>query len=259
VGVDLPGLDIRDADAVLARFRAERPAAVIHAAAMTDVDRCELEPELALSVNGEGTASVARAARSTGARLLYVSTDYVFAGRGDRPMRETDPVGPLSAYGRSKLAGERAVLSEEPGNAIVRTAWLFGRNGKNFVRTMLTLAAAGKPLRVVDDQFGSPTYTRDLASVLIELAERPAGGIFHATNSGQTTWFRFTREILRQAGRESSSLEPITSAELQRPAPRPSWSVLSLDRLKREGFGVPRPWEDALTAYLAEELTAACP
>ncbi len=202
---------------------------------------------------------MARAAGATGARVLYVSTDYVFSGRGDQPIRETDPVGPLSAYGRSKLAGEQAVLAAGPGNAIVRTAWLFGRNGKNFVRTMLTLAAAGKPLRVVDDQFGSPTYTRDLAAALIELVERPAGGIIHATNSGQTTWFRFTREILRQAGREPVSLQPITSAELQRPAPRPAWSVLSLARLEREGYSVPRPWEEALAAYLAEELDSPCP
>ena len=251
VGLDLPELDITKPEAT--RVLAEaRPAWVVHAAAWTDVDGCERDPERALLVNGEGTRRVAEACRAVGAGLVYLSTDYVFDGRKGAPYLETDPVSPLSAYARSKVAGEEAVRAVAPRWAIVRTAWLFGVSGKNFVKTIVEKAAAGGPLRVVDDQVGSPTYARDLAEAIAELVSRELSGIYHLTNAGSCSWCAFTRAILEEAGMADVAVTPMTTAELGRPAPRPAISVLANHAWVAAGMRPLRPWREALSAMLAE-------
>ncbi|MBP1778834.1 MAG: rfbD [candidate division NC10 bacterium] len=251
VGLDLPELDITKPEAT--RVLAEaRPAWVVHAAAWTDVDGCERDPERALLVNGEGTRRVAEACRAVGAGLVYLSTDYVFDGRKGAPYLEADPVSPLSAYARSKVAGEDAVRANAPRWAITRTAWLFGVSGKNFVKTIVEKAAAGGPLRVVDDQVGSPTYARDLAEAIAELVSRELSGIYHLTNAGSCSWCAFTRAILEEAGLAHVAVAPMTTAELGRPAPRPALSVLANHAWVAAGMRPLRPWREALSAMLAE-------
>jgi len=251
VGLDLPELDITSAEAT--RVIADtRPAWVVHAAAWTDVDGCERDPERALLVNGEGTRRVAEACRAVGAGLVYLSTDYVFDGRKGAPYLEADPVSPLSAYARSKVAGEDAVRANAPRWAITRTAWLFGVSGKNFVKTIVEKAAAGGPLRVVDDQVGSPTYARDLAEAIAELVSRELSGIYHLTNAGSCSWCAFTRAILEEAGLAHVAVAPMTTAELGRPAPRPALSVLANHAWVAAGMRPLRPWREALSAMLAE-------
>ena len=251
VGLDLPELDITSAEAT--RVIADtRPAWVVHAAAWTDVDGCERDPERALLVNGEGTRRVAEACRAVGAGLVYLSTDYVFDGRKGAPYLEADPVSPLSAYARSKVAGEDAVRANAPRWAITRTAWLFGVSGKNFVKTIVEKAAAGGPLRVVDDQVGSPTYARDLAEAIAELVSRELSGIYHLTNAGSCSWCAFTRAILEEAGLAHVAVAPMTTAELGRPAPRPALSVLANHAWVAAGMRPLRPWREALSAMLAD-------
>jgi dTDP-4-dehydrorhamnose reductase len=251
VGFDLPELNITKPEA--ARVIAEaRPAWVVHAAAWTDVDGCERDPSRALLVNGEGTRRVAEACRAIGAGLVYLSTDYVFDGRKGAPYRETDPVSPLSAYARSKVAGEEAVRAAAPRWAIVRTAWLFGASGKNFVKTIVEKAAAGGPLRVVDDQVGSPTYARDLAEAIAQLVSRGLTGTYHLTNAGSCSWYAFTRAIVEEAGLVHVAVTPMTTAELGRLAPRPAHSVLANHAWAAAGLRPLRPWREALTAMLKE-------
>jgi dTDP-4-dehydrorhamnose reductase len=249
VGLDLPELDITKPEA--ARVIADtRPAWVVHAAAWTDVDGCERDPERANLVNGEGTRRVAEACRAVGAGLAYLSTDYVFDGRKGSPYLETDPVSPLSAYARSKVAGEEAVRTIAPRWAIVRTAWLFGVSGKNFVKTIVEKAAAGGPLRVVDDQVGSPTYARDLAEAIAQLVSRELTGTYHVTTSGSCSWYAFTRAIVEEAGLAHVAVAPMTTAELGRPAPRPALSVLANHAWALAGLRPLRPWPEALAAML---------
>ena len=251
VGLDLPELDITSAEAT--RVIADtRPAWVVHAAAWTDVDGCERDPERALLVNGEGTRRVAEACRAVGAGLVYLSTDYVFDGRKGAPYLEADPVSPLSAYARSKVAGEDAVRANAPRWAITRTAWLFGVSGKNFVKTIVEKAAAGGPLRVVDDQVGSPTYARDLAEAIAQLVSRGLTGAYHLTNAGSCSWYAFTHAILEEAGMADVAVTPMTTAELGRPAPRPAISVLANHAWVAAGMRPLRPWREALSAMLAE-------
>lgn len=249
VGLDLPELDITKAEATQA-IADTRPAWVIHAAAWTDVDGCERDPERAFLVNGEGTRRVAEACRAAGAGLVYLSTDYVFDGRKGTPYVETDPVAPLSVYARSKVAGEEAVRTVAPRWAIVRTAWLFGVSGKNFVKTIVEKAAAGGPLRVVDDQVGSPTYARDLAEAIAQLISRKLTGTYHVTNAGSCSWYEFTRTILKEAGLAQVEVTPMTTAELGRPAPRPALSVLANHAWSAAGLRLLRPWPEALAAML---------
>jgi dTDP-4-dehydrorhamnose reductase len=226
------------------------PDWVWNLAAYTDVDGCERESARAFRVNGEGAGHVAAAAAEAGAGVLTVSTDYVFAGDDPTPRTERDRVGPLSVYGRSKLAGEEAVRTANPRHTIVRTAWLYGRGGRNFVDTILARARAGESLRVVDDQHGAPTWTEDLAAALVGLLERQAVGTFHATNEGSCTWYEFACEICARAGAKVP-IARIRSAELARPAPRPAWSVLDTSRLAQVlGHRLPH-WRDALGRYLA--------
>jgi dTDP-4-dehydrorhamnose reductase len=250
VGTTIADLDLTDAGCA-GRVAALRPDWVVHAAAATDVDGCERDPGWALAVNGEGTRRVVEGCGRTGAGLVYVSTDYVFDGRKGAPYAEDDPPAPLNAYGRSKLAGEEAVRTFGGRWAIVRTAWLYGVQGKNFVTTILDRARAGRPLRVVDDQTGSPTYAADLADGMASLLSGRHTGVFHATNSGACSWFAFAREILRLAGLAPDAVQPMSSAELDRPARRPAYSVLGDAAWRAAGLPPLRPWPEALAAMLA--------
>ena len=249
LALDLPELDIRTPETTRVIADA-RPAWVVHAAAWTDVDGCERDPERARLVNGEGTRRVAEACRTAGAGLVYLSTDYVFDGRKGAPYLETDPVAPLSAYGRSKVAGEEAVRAMAPRWAIVRTAWMFGVSGTNFVKTIVEKGAAGGPLRVVDDQVGSPTYARDLAEAIAHLLSRELTGTYHVTNAGSCSWCVFARAILEEAGLGDVPVTPMTTSELGRPAPRPAYSVLANHAWAAAALRPLRPWSEALAAMV---------
>lgn len=247
-------LDVTDAAGVREAFERARPELVVNCAAWTDVDGAEADPEGALAVNGHGAAHVASAAAAIGAQLVHVSTDYVFAGDARRPYVESDETGPRSQYGRSKLAGEQAVAGASPAAAIVRTSWLFGVGARNFVETMLGLAAGGgEQVSVVTDQVGCPTFTGHLGGALVELAARRAQGILHAAGSGHCSWNEFALEIFARAGVDCAVLEA-RSEDLARPAPRPAWSVLGSERADRV---VLPPWQDGLAAYLAERSALA--
>ncbi len=250
LGVDLPELDITAASCSDA-LAALRPDWIVHAAAVTDVDRCEREPDVAMAVNARGTRRVAEACRRAGAGLVYLSTDYVFDGTKGAPYLEDDPPAPLNAYGRSKLEGERAACAIAPHWAVVRTAWLYGSHGKNFVRAIREKAAAGGPLRVVDDQVGSPTYATDLAEAIACLLARELTGVFHVTNAGACSWYEFAAAILLLTGQASVPLLRMTSDELNRPARRPALSVLENAAWRKAGLPPLRPWQEALAIMLA--------
>jgi dTDP-4-dehydrorhamnose reductase len=239
VFLDRAGLDVCDAGAVRAAVRPND--VVVHAAAMTDVDGCERDPAAAHAANAGGSANVA----ATGARVILLSTDYVFDGRGERPYREDDPTGPISAYGRSKLAAERAVLAQ-PGNLVVRTAWVYGE-GKNFIRSILAAERAGRPLRVVADQRGRPTWAGDLAAALAHLVRAGTAGVVHVTGDGEPcTWADLAELVV------GHPVERITSDELAAPAPRPRFSVLDLGRAR--ALGVPlADWRESVLRYLEGE------
>jgi len=250
IGTTIADLDVTDprcAD----RLASLRPDWVVHAAGATDVDGCEREPARAMAVNGEGTRRVAEGCRRAGARLVYLSTDYVFDGAKGSPHTEEDSPAPLSAYGLSKLEGERAARTLMSGWAIVRTAWLFGVHGRNFVKGILERAAAGERLRVVDDQVGSPTYAADLADAVAVLLSRGLTGLYHVTNRGSCSWYEFARQILLLAGCAPTDLSRITSGELHRPARRPAYSVLENAAWRAAGLPALRPWPEALAAMLA--------
>lgn len=244
-------LDVTDLGLTLATLVRAKPQVVIHAGAWTDVDGCERDPDRAWRVNALGSRNVAVACQEAGAACCYVSTDYVFDGEKADPYTEFDAPNPISCYGASKLAGERYVQTLAPRHWIVRSSWLFGPGGKNFVKTLLAKARAGQELRVVDDQVGSPTYTRDLARVIARLVSAPHYGVWHVTNSGSCSWYRFAAAILEAAGLRGVRLEPIGSKDLQRPAPRPRNSVLRNYCWQLEGWPPPRLWADALREYLA--------
>ncbi len=246
-------LDIADADAVARAIRESRPDVVINCAAWTDVDGAEDEEAAATAINGEGAGNVAREAAAAGARLVHVSSDYVFDGQGRAPYVESDPVGPLSAYGRSKLAGERAVTEAGGDQVIARSSWLFGAGGKNFVETMLRVGAERDEVKVVNDQIGCPTYTGHLATALLDLAASDTQGIHHAAAGGGCSWHGFAVEIFEQAGLDVT-VTPWTTAELNRPAPRPAYSVLASAR--EDGVQLP-DWREGLAAYLTEREVAA--
>lgn len=248
-GIDLPDLDLTDAEATATRIAALAPGAIINCAAYTNVDAAEEHEDVALRVNGDAAGNLARAAARIGARLVHVSTDYVFDGRKDTPWLESDPTGPLGAYGRTKLAGEEQVADAGGEHAIVRTAWLFGAGGPNFCDTMLRLAEDRDSVSVVTDQVGSPTWAGHLSPALIELAERRGDvGIFHGVGAGQCSWNELTIELFERAGVNCRVL-PTTSAEFKRPAPRPAWSVLGTER--DPGVVLPR-WEDGVQGHLDE-------
>lgn len=244
-------LDITDQDAVDAA--AAGHDVIINAAAYTKVDDAETHEAEAHAVNAEGAGNLARAAARIGATLVQVSTDYVFDGSASDPYPEGAPLNPVSAYGRTKGEGERLVREIHPeGTVVVRTAWLYGENGGNFVKTMLKLAADRETLTVVDDQRGQPTWSLDLAHQIVATLDAGVrSGILHGTNSGETTWFGFARQIFEDAGLDPERVQPTTSAEFVRPAPRPAYSVLGHDEWGRVGIAPMRDWASALAAAVA--------
>ena len=254
VALDRAGLDITDAEAVGHVVDREKPGLIINCAAFTKVDACEQEKELAQRVNGEGAGIVAAAAAKIGARLIHISTDYVFDGTSALPYREDQPPAPpemLCWYGRSKLLGEQAVTGRHPSPLIVRTAWVFGEDGPCFPKTILRLAKERPELRVVNDQVGSPTYARDLADAIYRLAQlSEATGIMHATNSDICTWYDFAREILRVAG-IGTPVRPVSTAEFPTPAKRPAFSVLDNRRFVQTVGAPLRSWREAIADFLA--------
>lgn len=259
-------LDIGDQARVLAFADRERPAAIINAAAYTRVDDAETHEAEAFRANADGPAHLAEAAKRVGARLIHVSTDYVFDGRGNTPYREEHRTAPCNAYGRSKLAGEQRALAILPQGAyVLRSSWLFGEGGPNFVKTMFTLMHEKPELRVVDDQWGRPTYTHDLAAAAIRLAgladarsgahAPPAPGVYHFANAEPTTWYRFTlaiRDACEACGATLAvrTIQPVTSAEFPRPAARPAYSVLDTAKIERECGLIPRNHLSALREYV---------
>lgn len=247
-------LDITDADAVDHAVRGHD--VVVNAAAWTDVDGTETAEDAAYAVNATGPANLAAASARHGARLLHVSTDYVFAGDASAPYAEDAAPAPRSAYGRTKLAGEQAVLAAAPESYVVRTAWVYGEHGRNFVATMLRFAAGDGPVDVVADQRGSPTWSGDLARALVELgsASSAAPGVYHCTNAGHTTWWGLARAVFAAAGADPERVRPTTAAAYARPAVRPAYSVLAADRWAAAGLTPMRPWEDALAEALPRLL-----
>lgn len=253
VGLDVDELDIRRVDSVMDAFARYEPAVVVNAAAYTDADGCESGPGEAFSVNAQGPKNLAKASLDTGSFLVQISTDYVFDGTKGSPYVEDDPVNPLGIYGKSKAEGERQVREILPTNhCIVRTQWLFGAYGKNFVEAILAQAQEKDVLRVVDDQRGCPTYTRDLAKAVLKLCELRARGTFNVSNSGEATWREFACRILELAGLSNVRVEPMTTEELSRAAPRPTYSVLDNSRFTELMGSSLRTWEEALAAYLGE-------
>jgi dTDP-4-dehydrorhamnose reductase len=240
-------------------FDQAKPDTVIHCAAFTAVDDCELQPELAFKVNAEGTRNLARACRTRGIPILYLSTDYVFDGEKPEPYLETDRPNPLNVYGRTKLAGEEGVKELAARFWIVRVSWLFGPWGRNFVRAILDQAHTGLPLRVVADQVGAPTYTMDLAEKIEAIFTGAEGGIYHVTNQGYCSWFEFAKEILRQAGLDHVTVSPIPSSAAGRRARRPRNSRLANTRLEGSGLGLLPVWKDAVRSYLARATRAQEP
>ena len=258
---DHTALDIADVTVMrrtLSQLPGGAPDVVANAAAMTHVDRCETEPAGAEAANATGPAALAEICEQIGAQLVTVSTDYVFDGCGSRPYTESDPTGPRSAYGRTKLEGERRVLSAHPGALVVRTAWVFGP-GRNFVRTILEAAARTErgeapALRVVDDQRGSPTYAGDLADGIVRLVDAGASGVVHLANSGVATWWDLARAAVDIWGHPELPIEKVRTADVPRPAPRPAWSVLDTSKAERLGVRL-RNWRDALRAYLDSDAS----
>lgn len=245
-------LDVTHLPSVCERVRSVEPCWIIHTAAFTRVDDAEVESDRAYQVNALGTRNIAIAAHSQGCPLLYYSSDYVFDGKTSRPYREWDQPNPLNVYGASKLAGETFIRSLCPAHLILRTSWLFGPGGPNFVLSILQKSNSTGSLRVVDDQRGSPTYTPDLAEVSLDLMRGGRRGTYHVTNSGDCTWHELAVETLRLAG-SGTRLEAISTAELGAAAPRPAFSVLDNYLLRLEDEKLLRPWQQALAEYLKKE------
>lgn len=245
-------LDVENFQEVDEMARLIKPDAVIHAAAFTKVDLAEREEEKAFSVNGIGTRNVAVASEKIGAKLMLISTDYVFDGTLSRPYREFDCPNPLNVYGQSKLLAERFVQQFHTKWFIIRTSWLFGKHGRCFVGTMLDLAKERKDIHVVKDQIGSPTYTGDLSEKMIELCQTEKYGIYHITNTGACSWFELAKAVFTEAGINEINIIPCTTDQMKRAAQRPHYSVLDNLALRLNGFACMRSWEDALKAYLKE-------
>lgn len=250
-GLDVEEMDIVDTEAVFDTFRRQTPAIVYHCAAYTDVDGAERERELAFKVNGLGTWNVAAACSRCDAILVYVSTDYVFDGGKREPYLETDPPSPLSVYGKSKLAGENHIRELLRRFFIVRTSGLYGKNGRNFVTTILKAARERPTLEVVGDQTCCSTYTKDLVQALIQLADNPLFGTYHLTNSGESTWYEFAKVVLGKCG-VNTPVRKTTTADWGAPAPRPAFSVLANSAWKMQGRRLLRPFTSALDDFLRE-------
>ena len=242
-------LDITDKEQVFDFISQNKPDIVINSAAYTDVDGCEQNQDLAYSVNGEGVKNLALACREADSALLHISTDYIFNGENTRPWVEDDEIGPISVYGKSKLKGEQAILEILDKFFIVRTAWLYGVNGRNFPKTMLELAENHSQITVVYDEVGTPTYTPDLAKAISQLIETEHYGIYHITNSGSCSWCEFARYIFEVAGKDVEVI-PVTAAEFARPAPRPHYSVLENRNWIEKGFEPLRSYKEAIKEYI---------
>jgi len=251
VAMDVEEVDITCEASVRRALDSCRPEVIINCAALTDVDGCETQANKAFEVNARGPANLARGALETGALLVHISTDYVFDGLGSRPYREDDPVSPLSVYGKSKAEGERLIREILPEtHLIVRTQWLFGHNGKNFVKAIVEAARKRDVLSVVNDQHGCPTHTVDLAAALFDLCKLRGRGTFHVTNAGRATWYDFAVAILDLAGIDRVRVEPITTEELGRPAPRPKFAVLDNSKYTSLTGKPLQSWRQALKDYL---------
>lgn len=250
-GVDMADFDITDAGAVRDYIREFHPYAVIHCAAYTAVDRAEDEPEKCWAVNVDGTRNLAESCKEIGAKLLYVSTDYVFEGTGERFHEVDDPVNPQNVYGITKLAGELAVRSILEKHFIVRTSWVFGKKGNNFVKTMLRLAETKTEINIVCDQIGSPTYTADLAPLLCDMIRTEQYGIYHATNEGICSWSEFAEEIFRLAGK-CITIHPVPTGKYPTKAVRPRNSRMSKNKFEQNNIHHLPTWQEALKYYLKE-------
>ncbi len=251
-GLTRQDLDITDKKAVRQVFKHYRPEIVINCAAFTRVDDCESMKETAFSVNAEGPGILASACRDSGALLVHISTDYVFDGSKKSPWKEDEPKAPLNIYGESKLQGEKRVEARCDNYLIIRTSWLFGLNGPNFIATMLNLSKKRDELSVVNDQEGSPTSTRDLAWGIKMLVMHDLRGVFHCCNSGSCTWFDLCRFVFEKRGIKGVTLKPVPSESFPRPAARPEYSVLDTSRFKKFTGRKMRPWQQAVSEYLSD-------
>jgi len=234
IGVDLDEMDIISRQSVCDKMASILPDVVINTAAYTDVDGCEEQEDTAFQVNAEGPENLAIACRDRNIPLIHVSTDYVFDGKKENPYRKDDPPNPMGVYGRSKLEGEKRIQRILPDACIIRTAWLYGKWGKNFVKAILGQASKTRELKVVSDQKGSPTYTMDLAEALQRAAEKGLHGVYHVTNGGSCTWFAFAEKILALSEKSDVHIEPLSTKELGRPAPRPANSVLDCSEFEED-------------------------
>jgi dTDP-4-dehydrorhamnose reductase len=256
VGVDLPQIDITDGNQTSRFISSVKPDTIINCAAFTAVDRCESDRAKAFAANRDGVAHLAEAAATCGAALAHISTDYVFDGTKREPYVETDLPNPRSVYGESKLAGEQVLAKILPRHYIFRIAWLYGLQGANFVKTIRTIALQkahnGESLRVVDDQVGTPTYTREVCAQILAVLSQNTFGLFHCTAEGACSWYAFARHII-ESYRIAVDLQPCTTVEFPRPAPRPANSVLENARLKKEGLNRMVEWRQAFAAFLEEE------
>ena len=250
IGVDVEEMDITDADACRRVISQAKADAVIHCAAYTAVDAAEDQVELCRKINGEGTRNVAVACREAGVKLMYISTDYVFDGKGTRPWEPDDKRAPLNVYGQTKYEGEIAIEELVDRYFIVRIAWVFGVAGKNFIKTMLRLGREKGAVSVVDDQVGSPTYTYDLARLLTDMIQTDRYGRYHATNEGECSWYEFAREIFRQAGMDEVKETPDSREAFADKAKRPANSRMSKEKLTENGFKRLPDWQDALRRFL---------
>lgn len=252
VGVGRAEMDITDEGKVREVIRTCAPDAVIHCSAYTAVDRAEEEDDLCHQVNVEGTKYIAEACAELDCKMIYISTDFVFSGEGERPWETDDEAGPINVYGKTKYEGELEVKSRLNKWFIVRISWVFGYNGNNFVKTMLRLGKENGAVKVVADQIGSPTYTRDAAVLLADLVQTEKYGVYHASNEGFCSWYQFAKEIFQSAGMDEVSVTPITSDEFPTKAKRPFNSRMSKGKLVEEGFHLLPSWQDALKRYLQE-------
>jgi len=258
VGMDTGEIDITRASDCRMAISEVQPQLVINAAAYTNVDGCETDKETCFAVNAEGVKNIAEACKSKDIQIIHYSTDYVFDGSGNRPYTEDDPCNPLNTYGASKLAGEHHLRHTTDNFIIIRTAWLYGAKGKNFVSAILDRAKATGKLTVVDDQTGSPTCTRDLAAATELLVDKNARGIFHVTNRGYCTWFDFAKKILQEAHLENVELLPMKTTELQRAAKRPAYSVLSAQKFVNVTGKTMQPWQLAFSDYYRHLTSRTC-
>ena len=250
IGWDIEEIDIRQETHTCSKIAGLAPSLIIHLAAYTDVDGCEKNREEAFLVNAEGTRHVALGAAEVGAKVVYLSTDYIFDGKKGRPYLETDLPNPLNVYGQSKWRGEQYLQEQVQNSLIIRTQWLYGRHGKNFISAILDQARVKESLQVVDDQVGSPTYTVDLSTAIEALVRQDCHGIFHATNGGTCSWYELARTIMEFSGIQHVRVSPCSSTALSRPAVRPGYSALSTEKLQRETGLVPRHLREALKEYL---------